>query len=108
MLGLLTSSAVVNSLASSQSAMGAQSKTYSQRIANLPCRLARKQFREVNEFGKLTILSGWRLYCEFNSTNSAIAISDRIVVESKTFEVKGIYNAGYMDHHIEIDLLEID
>ena len=47
-------------------------------------------------------------YCAATSTNKAILASDRMTANSKTFLVKGIKNPGFLDHHLEIDMEEID
>jgi len=87
--------------------MGGVRKSYSERIAAMPCRIRKKHIAEADEYGKMTVTSDFRLYCEAITENKAIEESDRIVVGSQTFEVKGIYNPGELDRHLEIDLLEV-
>lgn len=102
------SSALVEQVTNTKTTMGSLSKSYSTRIASLPCRLSGRFFGEVDEFGKMTSRRGWRLYCEASSTNRAIEASDRITVDSKVYQVKTIHNPGNLNRHLQIDLLLIE
>lgn len=105
------SDAVVRQVTTTKTPMGSVKKDFSTRIASLPCRISTdrvaKQITETDEFGKMTIRGLWRLYCEASTTNKAIEESDRILLDSRTFEITGIANPGMQDHHLEIDLLEV-
>lgn len=102
------STAVVNSLSTTQTGMGGMRKNYdTERIAALLCRISKKNIAETDERGKRTIREGYRLYCDASSTNRAITESDRITVDGKTWEVVGIYNPGVLNKHLEIDIVEV-
>jgi hypothetical protein len=103
----LIHSALVQSLSSAQTATGTFNPTYSTRIASLPCLVQGKTLSETDEFGKKTLRNVYRLYCENNSTSSAIDESDRVVWSSRTFEITGIKDGGGQSHHLEIDLREV-
>jgi len=102
------SSAVVQQLTNTKTAMGSLKKSYTSRIASLPCRLSGRIFSETDEFGKMTSRRGWRLYCEANSTNRAIEESDRITLSGHTYEIKAIHNPGNLNRHLQIDLAEVE
>jgi hypothetical protein len=87
--------------------MGGPKKTYSTRIASLLCRIGKGRATETDQYGKLTIREVWRLYCDASSTNKAIEEKDRITAESKVFQVVGITNPAFKDHHLQIDLEEV-
>ncbi len=103
-----TSTAVVQQRDRTPTGMGGIKSTYSTRIASLPCRVsllgAQLRSSETDEYGKMTTTDLRRLYCEASSATKAIDASDRIVVDSKTYEIKGISNPGLQDHHLEIEL----
>ena len=105
---LYISNAVVQQLATSQNAMGGAIKVYSTRIASLRCRMWPKRVTEKDEFGKMTARELWKLACAADTANLQIARSDRIVISNRTFEITGIGNPSFMNHHLEIDLREID
>ncbi len=102
------STAVVSQMIRQKTGMGSTSRSYATRIPSLACRLAMKTIAEVDQNDKATMREVWRLYCAATSTNKAIETTDRIVVNSKTFEVTGIYNPGNLDKHLQIDLLEVN
>ena len=93
--------------------MGGVKRTYSTRIASLPCRIdnmdirRRTAFVEAAGFGKMTVIQGLVLYCEASVVNKAIAESDRITLGARTFQVKGINNPAQLDRHLQIDMLEV-
>jgi len=91
-----------------QNAMGGATYTYSPRIAELKCRLAKRNIKEVDQFGKDTIREIYRAYCSATLATKTITASDRFVLGSDVFEVTGIYNPGGLDRHLEIDLQRID
>jgi len=115
--GLITdffnSTATIERENQSTTSMGGVKKTYSTRITSLKCRITpmsihrRSAYSEADEFGKMTIRQGLILYCKTSTANKAIDESDRVVLGSRTFQVKGINNPGLLDRHLEIDLLEI-
>jgi len=101
------SMAVVKQASLATTGMGGSAETYSTRIASLPCRLSTKSIREVDQFGKITMRGILRLYCDASSTNRAIEPSDRVTIDSRTFEITGIHNPGELNRHLQIDLKEI-
>lgn len=105
---LLTQTALVESVSSSQSGTGGFTKTYSTRIASMPCLLRAKTLRETDATGKLTVTNTWRLYAEASSDNLEIETSDRITVSGTQYEVKGIYNAADKDRLLHIELTEFN
>ena len=101
------STALIEQQTSTTTGMGGSAKTYSSRIASLPCRLSTKDIREVGQFGKITIRGILRLYCDASSTNRAIEAGDRVTIDSRIFEITGIHNPGELNRHLEIDLKEV-
>lgn len=101
------STATVEQEVQSKNPMGGIVRSYTTRITSLLCRITPKTIRETDEFGKMTVRQGLRLYCDATSTNRAIEETDRITLSSRTFQVKGIGNPGLLNKHLEIDLLEI-
>jgi hypothetical protein len=106
------SSGLVEQPTNRQTGMGGLSKSYTSRIASLPCRLSIpsgwRGMSETDEFGKMTGRYIWRLYCEASSTNRAMDEGDRITVDSKVYQVKTIHNPGNLNRHLQIDLLLIE
>ena len=97
----------------SQNAMGGISRIYSNRIDSLSCRITpmdirrRTAFAEAEGLGKMTVTQGLVLYCKASSTNKTIDESDRVILGTRTFQVKGIDNPGLLDRHLRIEMLEI-
>lgn len=104
---LKNTTALIQSVAFSQTTSGTANPTYSTRIASLTCTVQPKRLKSVDEFGKITLMNGYRLYCDFNSTNEAIDESDRVTWDSRTFEIFAIGDGGGRGHHFEIDMLEV-
>ena len=107
----LTTTVEVQQSSQTRNAMGGTTQAFSTRIASLRCRLRPLRQTEPDLNGKMTPLGMWRLYCEANSDGTSIEETDRIVWTrggtSKTLQVKTIYNAGQLDRHMQIDLLEV-
>lgn len=102
------STAVVNQLSTTQTGMGGMRKNYDTiRIASLLCRISNKNISETDQYGKMTVREGWRLYCDASSTNQAIIESDRITVAGKTFEVTGVHNVAELGRHLQIGIVEV-
>lgn len=53
---------------------------------------------------KVTVYATHRLYCE----DMTITEVDKIMLGSRTFEIKAVRNPSNISHHLEIDLLELD
>ena len=105
---LLTQSALVESVATSQTGTGGFTKVYSTRIASMKCLLHAKTLRETDDTGKLTVNNTWRLYAEATTINLVIEESDRITISGTQYEVKGIYNACAKDKLLHIELVEFN
>jgi hypothetical protein len=101
------STATVNQEVQSKNQMGGVSRTYSERIASLLCRITDKNISELDENGKWTTVRYSMLYCDASSTNKAIEESDRVTLGTRTFQVKTIKNPGLLDKHLEVKMLEI-
>ncbi len=99
--------AVIQKVAFSTTAAGTSNPTYSTRIASLDCLVQGKQVQTSNSFGKETLVNVFKLYCDYNSTTLTIDESDRVVWQSRTFEITGIKSGGGQTHHLEINLLEV-
>lgn len=97
----------VRQISTSTNPMGGVVKTFSTRITSLKCRIGVKNISETDEYGKMTVRSGWRMYCEASSTNRAITESDRISYGSETYEVVGVANPAMQNHHLEVDLVKV-
>lgn len=100
--------AVIQQVSFSQTAAGTSNPTYSTRIASLDCLVQGKTLKTTNSFGKETLVNVYKLYCDYNSTNLAIDEKDRVVWKSRTFEITGIKSGGGQEHHLEINLLEVE
>ena len=105
------STAVVKQEASVKTGIGGVKRTFTTRIASLPCRLAIKHNQEdvieVDQYGKRTVRKIWRLTCAFSTANNEITESDRITAVGREYEITGIYNPAQLNRHLEIDLLEV-
>jgi len=102
-----TSTAVVQKVTNNRTNMGTVKKTYSSRIASLPCRFNFRRINEADQYGKMTVTEAGRVYCAATSTTAAIVESDRINIGTRTFEVTGIANVSFRDHHLQIDVVEV-
>jgi len=103
-----TQTARVEQPSETQTDMGGQAKAWATRIPSLKCRAKRKDFRETDEYGKVTLMSGVRLYCAATATNRAIDPNDRVILGGSTFEIKGRpYNPGGLNRHLELELVEV-
>lgn len=67
-------------------------------------RLSAMPIGERMSADRVTVYATHRLYCE----SLTITEKDRVTLGSRTFEVKAVRNPSNIDHHLEIDLLEID
>ena len=103
----LTTTVLVQQSSQTRNAMGGTTQVFSTRIESLRCRLRplRQEERVVN--GKMTSIAPWRLYCVADTAGRTIEATDRIIWRGKTFQVKTLYNAGQLDRHMQIDILEI-
>ncbi len=105
---MLTQTATIQQLATSQNEMGGVEKSFTTRISSLPCMLRNKRVDEVIEFGKRTSRNVFMLYCEYTTATAAIDVKDRVIIGSRTFEVRQPYNPAGKDVLLQIELEEID
>ena len=101
------STATVMQEVQTKNQMGGVTRSYTERIASLLCRITDKNIREEDSLGKWTTVRGLMLYCDATSTNKAIEPSDRVTLGTRTFQVKTVKNPGLLDKHLEIAILEI-
>ncbi len=104
---ILSQSCTVQELTTAQSDMGGMTKSFTTRISSLPCMLRNKSVSEVDEFGKRTQRNVFMLYVEYTTANTAIAVTDRVILDSRTFEVKKPYDAAGKGVLLQIELEEI-
>ena len=83
---------------------GAQAKAWATVFEGLPGRLQRKRANEQVSFDRQTVWSDFSFYTK---VSAPIQNADRIVYDSRTFEVKGTDNANQMGVFMKVDLLEI-
>ncbi len=86
---------------------GVQAKAWATVFEGLPGRLQQKkriQSLEGEFMGRLAVLSDYSFYTE---PTAPIQNADRILYDSRTFEIKGFDNANQMDVFKKVDLLEI-
>lgn len=97
----------VDKKVTTQNDMGGAVDTYTPRISSLPCRICKHLNREADEFGKLTVRETYQGYCAATTATKEIIESDRLVIGSGVFEIKGIYNPGGLDRHLKLNLEHI-
>ena len=100
----MTQTATVQKLTTSQNAMGGISRSYTTRINSLPCRLSKRLLKEADQYGKVSYVQSYTMYCEATGDALQIERSDKVVVDGKTYEVTDIYNPGGLNKHLEIGL----
>jgi len=99
--------ATIQQVSFAQTAAKTANPTYSTRIASLDCLIQGKNLQTTNSYGKETLVNVYILYCDYNSTTTAITEKDRVVFGTQTFEITGIKPGGGHTHHLEINLLEV-
>ncbi len=106
---LLTETCSVQKTTTSSTSAGGVVNTFTNRIASLKCLLNQRRRRsEAIEFGKVTNRDENILFTEYNTSAATIVESDRIVSNSRTFEViKTPYDPGNRNSHFQIELEEI-
>ena len=110
LVDLLNNTCEVQSLTTTQNSMGAQKRVYATRISSMKIAYMQRKgrlFGEGERFDKTTVNYTHVFYAEYNAANSAIVESDKIILDSKEFEVKKIYNASGRNNHFEIDAEEL-
>lgn len=112
-LSLLTQTCKVQSVTASRNEMGGEIKTFATRthgtgftLSALPCLIKAKRQDETTDFGRIGERSDFRLYLEYTSANNTVTAQDRIIVSSRTYEVRGTpYDPGGRNEllHIEVE-----
>jgi hypothetical protein len=106
---LLTETVTVQSLATSANAFKGVTKTFTARAGLSNVKAGFRPIRgglddERTEFLKNTQRDFYRMYMDYNSASSNIAVTDRIIWDSKTLEIRGdAYNAGGRDVLLHVD-----
>jgi len=93
-LMLFNNTAIVQRATNTLNSMGGSVRTYTTRIADLPCRLSTKTLNEVSGNGRIMQTNTYELFCDITDDTMLIDVTDRIVVCRKTLEITGINNAG--------------
>lgn len=105
---LLTETVTVQSVTSTQNALGGNVKTFANRsgLVNVSAGFKARKLDENQEFDKTTQRDAYRMYMDFSSAANTIAVTDRVIWDNKTLEVRGFpYNPGGRDvlFHIEVE-----
>jgi len=87
-----------------QGTYGEQVKTWATIISGVMGRLQRKGAREIIFSDKETVWSDYTFYCD---DSVALAATDQISYDGRTFEVRGFDNVNQEDLFQKVDLLEI-
>lgn len=103
MYSLLRHTATIQQKTSMQTAIGTFSATWIDR-ATVKCLIQPTQLSETTETGRVTVRNGYKMFC----LPTTITESDRVVWNSKSYEVTGIRDAAGQGHHLEIDLEVIE
>ena len=105
---MLNKTCVVQQATITESAsMGSPKRVYSERISSVKCASMMKTKPEGDEYGKTTVRTIQRFYMAATSATLAIENSDRIIYNSKTFEIHAINNVGERDMLLQIDTVEL-
>ena len=110
-INLLTETVTVQQLTSSVNAFKGSVKTFSNRsgLVNVPAGFKARKLDENLEFDKTTQRDAWRMYMDYNSASSNIVVTDRVIWDSKTLEVKGVpYNPGGRNILFHVDCEEVN
>ena len=104
---MLNLTCTVQQVADSQNNMGGPIKTFSTRIADAECSLKQRSQNTTDAYGKPTTQIVYRFYFEATATNRAMITSDRIVYNSRTFEIDVIYDVAGMNEVLQVDCTEV-
>jgi hypothetical protein len=64
---------------------------YTNIIASVPCKITPKNFRRVDDFGEIQIVSGWQMICRFTSQiDQNKMLNTKFVQGNKRYTIKGI------------------
>ncbi len=108
LIALLTQSVTIQSLSTSQSDLGGTVKTYANRLTGVRALGRVRNSDENDEFGKETQRVQWRWYVEGTPDNQTIDNTDRLIFDSRTFEIRSVYNVANRGVLIHIEAEEIE
>jgi len=101
---LLNKRATIQRLTRTSDSAGSFTESWNNLYENVPCRVQPKSGKEQAIYSALKTVITHILYCG-NQWN--IVEADRVVFENKNFNVVFVKNPDHIDHHLEIELLEI-
>jgi len=107
-MNLYPNTCEVQKVVVSQTTTGTADSAYSTRIASLTCSIQNRNLQEANSFNKETLVNIFKLYTPYDATSTTIKEADRVIWRGKTFEITGIGDGAGRQHHLEIDMLEVD
>jgi hypothetical protein len=111
---LLKETVTIQSVTTSQNALGGNVKTFSNRAGLIGVKALFRPVRgglddEGTEFSKTTQRDFYRMYMDYSSAATAIAVTDRVIWGTKTLEIRGdAYNAGSRDvlFHVDCEMIK--
>ena len=112
-INLLTETVTVQRKTSTQNALGGDVKTFANRTGLVNVKAGFRPVRgglddERTEFSKMTQRDFYRMYMDYNSASNNIAVTDRILWDGKTLEVRGdAYNPGGRNvlFHVDCEMI---
>jgi len=100
----MNSSMTVQRVARSSDGAGGWTPTWTSLYATAPCRLQPMGGEEQTIYDKRGVPSTHKLFCE---TVYSFIEDDRIVVDSKTYDVVLVRDIDLMSHHQEVNLRRV-
>jgi head-tail adaptor len=101
--GLLNQSASQYRPTNSQTAIGAESRTWAL-VQSFPCRLRMLKAFERQMAGQTGVVVTHRLYCAIPAT--AISEADELRINGVVYDIQSVNDSQGAGHHLEIELLE--
>ncbi len=109
MLGnMLDTTCQIQQRSTTPTSMGGNKRTYTVRVSSAPCSLKAKTLKEVDVHGKMILVNMYRFYLEYNSTNSAIEHTDRLVFDGADYDIQAINNVAGKNRLLQIDALRVE
>ena len=113
LINMLKETVTIQSEVSTQNSLGGNVETFSNRTGLVNVKALFRPVRggldeERTEFSKTTQRDFYRMYMDYNSASSNIAVTDRVIWGVKTLEVRGdAYNAGSRDvlFHVDCEMI---
>ncbi len=94
----------VSRFTGTQGTFGEVVRTYATVFTDLAGRLQKLKSNEVVFNDKRTVISDYVFFCD---VGAPIETTDRLLYDSRVFEVGGKDNANQMGNHLRVELLEI-